>query len=192
MNFNKAPLWIGLGSLATTTFLAVSMFLFGTFSEIILKMMGTTLAIGWFGLMGSVPMRLVDSPEKASRGSILLTVTGIGASGIACLLTLGIIWSDTFRSTAYEKNTLILAILSFSAAYSSILVKYIQPASHPIPKTVMRFSVLCVMVVAFMLIELVIADWDIAAEFFYRFLAVASVLGVSGSIALPITKRIYS
>jgi len=186
MELKKGLLWAGIGALCVSALMAVVIFLLGTFGELETKLLMTTFTIGWYSLATSMAFGTYNRHLAIIAGTALLvSVTGV-------LVTLHIIWANgwDFSSETEVKVALILLILSFSLAHSSLLLKMLS--ANVWQNGIIFGTVGLIAVVGVMLINLIVSDFDAIPEFYYRFLAAAVVLDALGTILVPIVKKLVA
>ena len=176
---------MGLGALAVSTVITIGIFLFGSMDETQVRLILTTFAVGVYSLTG-----FAASSWKDKRFAVLGYV-GLVASVLAMAMAMRFIWDNNWSWKEGEiKFTLILNIVAFAAAYSSLLFRAVE-ARLAVVKLVYG-TIACVAAASFMLIFWILNDFEIASELYGRLTASFGVLGVVGGIALPIVKKLTS
>jgi hypothetical protein len=184
MDIKKALLWAGIGAVGITGLLSAFIFLFGNFGDTEIKLILTTLTVGWFGMTASLSMRESKEP---------LDLVQAGAAGVISLLgvldCLSIIWGN-WRMIEIEdrwKLSASLITLSFALAW----VAQIRPStsSHLAVFWTSLATLCCVVMAETMMLMLIYSNADYFSEMFFRLLATVTVLAVIGSIIRPMVRK---
>lgn len=174
-----------LASLGVSALLAIFVFLVGDFGDIELRILATTLTIGGYSLTG-----LCSSVLYARRKNIPLAISGMIASVLGFLITVGATW-EILDSDDVWRLVLLLAVLAFSIAHASLLL--LVQSDKKIVNFSLKATIGLITIVGLMLIYLVLTDDFLATgDFYYRLLGVFAVLDVLGTIATPVLKKFYS
>jgi len=189
-DFRTGLLWASIGALTLSAFIAAGIFLFGTFGELEWKLVITTLTIGWYNLAAFLTcgFREKGFPES------FLVITGAGflVAVFGTLLTLFLVWVDPdWSSEVLEglvKTVAILGILSFVLANASLLLK--MYSGNIAVTSLIAGTIFFIFIVAGLLSSLVLTDFDINSDFFYRFLATMGVFAALGNVLVPIVKKL--
>ncbi|KKT41718.1 MAG: hypothetical protein UW30_C0005G0032 [Candidatus Giovannonibacteria bacterium GW2011_GWA2_44_13b] len=189
MELRKGLLWAGIGALSLATFYAVSLFLFGTFSEFQVKVLLTTAAVGAYSLMGFCS---TGFKEKGMDNFVPLTAIAVGVSVVGAFVAMYLVWKIdmSFGHNLENKIKIELTclVLSFALAQSSLLIKAVS--DHVAVKSLVIGTLLFVGITAFMLINLILNKWDMNSELYFRFLITSFILSLGGSLTLPLVKKV--
>lgn len=187
MDLRKSLLWAGIGALGVSTLYAVLLFLFGQFNAFQVKVLATILTAGVYSLTSFCS---TGFKEKGLGNLEFLTVITILVSVAGAFLALDIIWLDHFKYNPVNetKAEFIMLILSFALAHISLLLKSFS--DHRAVKALIICTAVFVGAVALMLINWILQDFEIQAEIYARLMISLAVLGLGGSIALPLVKKV--
>lgn len=182
----KNLLWAGIGALGFGTLLTVSLFLFGTFNDTVVRLILTTFTVGIFSLTAFV------SVNNQNNFTTVLAYAGSLSSGLASVMILSVIWSEDWRWTdGKSKFTLVMCVFSFATAHSSLLLRALSFV-HKASTGLILGTVGCITIVSLMIIFLIISEDIPESDLFFRLLATFTVLAVAGSIATPMVKKLTS
>ena len=121
MDFKKGLLWTGLGAIMVSSLITIGIFLFGSMDETQVRLILTTFAVGVYSLTG-----FGASSWKEKRFAPLGYV-GLAASVFAMIMAMRFIWDKNWSWSEEDvKFTVILNIIAFAAAYSSLLLRAIE------------------------------------------------------------------
>lgn len=184
MEFKAGFLWAGVGALCLSALIAITIFLFGTFGELEIRLLATTLTIGWYSLVTSMVFGF------SNRNLVVITSAGLFVSVVGVFTTLHLIWADSlnFDNDTEIQTAFVLFVLSFSLAHSSFLLKTLS--SNVWQNGIIFGTIGFIAVVGVMLISLILSDFNIESELYYRFLAVAAVFDALGTALVPIVKKL--
>ena len=181
-----------IASLSISALVAIFIFLMGNFDgKIEIRILLTTLAIGGYSLSGLCSSALYD--KGRFRWFALL---GIIIAFAGFLVTVAGIWNATelLHIVGNWKMLIVLFILSFSAAHSSLLL--LAKSENTFVNWVLSATIFCIALVAALLINMVIGvfggNFTMAWDLQYRLLGVFAVLDVLGTIITPILRRVRS
>jgi len=183
-NFKKVFLITMIISLSISALIGIIIFLLGSFGEIEAKIIFTTLTIGGFSLTALCSSALYGKHRYVSFSAIGMIVAVIGF-----LITTLAIW-EILDFDKVGKLIAILIILSASIAHSSLLL--LIKSRKTIVNVLLMLTLLFISIVAFMLIILVLSEFDMDFEFYYRLLGVFAILDVLGTIVTPIILKVTS
>ncbi len=183
-NMKKAYLFALVLSLIASAAVAVFIFLLGTFGEVELRLLLTTLAVGIFSLAG-----LASTALSGNKKHDLFVFFGVVASIAGFVTAAGLIW-EVLTGETWGKTFLILAVMSYAAAHTSLLL--LIDSKKKIVIHARSATIGFVTVVALMLIYLVFASGDGIDESFFRFLGAFAVLDVLGTVVTPLLRRYYA
>ncbi|MDO8600601.1 MAG: hypothetical protein Q7R73_03215 [bacterium] len=188
MDFRKGLLWAGIGALSISTLYVVGLFLFGMFDEFTLRVLLTTLTIGTYSFFS---FATTGFKEKGWSHFEVVTNSGFIIAALGTLMTLNLIWSQNWEwNHGQAKTTLVLLIFSFALAHSSLLLKTL--ANHPAVQGVVIGTIFFITITAALLANLVLNARFDYSEGYFRFLITTTVLMVSGTIATPLVKKLFS
>ncbi|MDP2695713.1 MAG: hypothetical protein Q8O87_00480 [bacterium] len=178
-----------IASLSIGALIAIFIFLFTDgFGEAEIKILLTTLAIGFFSLTGLCSSALYERQKYK-----VVSVAGVITSLASFVITTGIIWEiiqwwniDEFPT----KSWMILIVLSISLAHSSLLL-LVQSEQKAVRISLIA-TLIFIALTATTLILMILYRFGDIDIFYYRLLGVFAVLDVLGTIVTPILKKVYS
>lgn len=171
-------------SLSVSALVGIVLFLIGSFGDLEVKILFTTLVIGLFsltGLCGSI----LYSRDRFANYSLITMVVSI--SGL--FLSILSIWEIVYVEDIW-KALVISIILSIAFAHSCLML--LIDSEKRIVNILLGVTHLFIFIVSLMLILLVVSGFDIDYEFYYRLIGVFAILDVLGTIVTPIVNKIYS
>ena len=176
----KKPFLISLiGSLCISAFIGVIIFLIGNFGELEMRILGTTISIGIFSLIGLFFANLCEKNKV-----LLFSSTGLIFTILGFLINVLFIW-DLLDDEIYWKSMLIFIIITLSALHAALIMLL---KSNNLVNTSIMATLLMIGLVAIFLISLVILDGDVSA-FVFRILGAIAILDGLGTIVTPLLKR---
>jgi len=169
-------------SLSVSAFIGIVLFLIGSFGDLEVKILFTTLVIGLFSLTGLCGSILFN------RGRFInYSILSMCTSVIGFLLAAVSIWEIADIGDIW-KALIILIVLSIAFAHSSLIL-LIDSESRMV-NVLLVLTHLFIAIVSLMLIVLVIDEFDISSELYYRLIGVFAILDVLGTIVTPIVHKI--
>ena len=177
---------MGVGAIAFSGIASALFFLVGAFNETVAKLMITTFAMGWYGMMASLIMRGNKDPLD-----ILQSVAGAVVCGLGFLVALHQIWA-VWGGHGDEFSKEVELMLTF-ASLSFALVWFAQLRKAVGSQAIQLLSWGTIVLVAAVEIMVLILIWHHEHEMnemFIRFLATFTVLAVTGSFILPILRKL--
>ncbi len=183
-SFKKVFLITMIISLSLSALIGIILFLIGDFGEIESKILFTTLTIGGFSLTALCSSALYDKHRYVAFSSLGMIIAVIGF-----LSTTTAIW-EILDFDDIWKMIIISIILSASIAHSSLLL--LIKSEKTIVNVSLVSTLLFISIVAIMLIVLVLSEFDLDFEFYYRLLGVFAILDVLGTIVTPIILKVTS
>ena len=173
-----------IGSLCVSALIAIFIFLLGSFGEIEVRILLTTLTIGCYSLTG-----LCCAALGEKRPSSVLAPTGMLVSVIGFLVNTVTIWEIADIDDTWQ-TVVILHILAVALAHAALML-HIQPRANHV-RSSLAGTLVMIGIVAGMLIALVLAEGDINSEFYFRLIGVFAILDVLGTIVTPILHKMSS
>lgn len=183
-NFKKTFLITMIVSLSISALIGIFVFLFGDFGETEEKLLLTTLTIGGYSLTG-----LCCSVLYEKRKFTTLALSGMVISIIGFLYTVLVIWEAIDLDDSW-KVLIIFIVLAASTAHASLLL--LIKTEKSLVNSALLATIIFISIVAFMLIILVLNEFDDVGEFYFRLLGVFAILDVLGTIVTPILNKVYS
>lgn len=186
MDLKKGLFSAAIGAIVFSGLIAVMALLFGVFNDTTARLLGTTFALGWYGMMASTAL----GRDGAKPLGVALTGVALGSSLVGSLIAMHLIWTTqtSFGDTEW-KWAFTCSGIAFSLSWASLvrnvdddLVAAVRLLSNAIGVVV---GIICLMV-----LSLVWEMFDMPGEFFFRFLAALTVIAVAGSCALPFVRRL--
>lgn len=179
----KAALYLFVSSLVACAIAAISIFVFGDFkSSFSGKILGTTFIIMIFSLTGLCNATLIEKKTNPVMGWI-----GLIMSGLAAFFPISIIWEFIDESDDLTQTILACVVLAVAIAYASLL-QLVQPRQKAL-LWMRRLTQACIGGVAAIVLMLIYEYITTKSEIIMRALGVLAVLGVLGTILLPILKK---
>ena len=178
----RSFLWMGIGAIAITAVWAVGIVLFGTFTEIQIKFILTTLVLGFYCLT-------FVATVGEGREHMALMIGGSIAALWGLWATLPLIWWPlSYYDQNVGKDAIALAVAAFAIALGSINFRLSARATISI--ILMGLTNLLVALVSWMFIWLIMTDFANAGEGTVRLLIASGILGVAGTITNPIVAKL--
>jgi hypothetical protein len=182
MDFKKAALWMGIGSIGSAALVIAVAFLFGAIGETVARFCASTLTFGWYGFM--LYLVLGEKPSLMNNSiaglAIVVAVTGLG-------LGLYLIWrsygahSDDLLELEFTTVAWSVGIAWFSQLYRRIT---------PVP-VVLWSTVVTLLLLVIGLGTLTVLIWSSdEPEFLFRLLASSGVLATAGTLILPLLRKV--
>jgi peptidoglycan biosynthesis protein MviN/MurJ (putative lipid II flippase) len=184
-DLTRVFLWALVGFLALTAALAIVLFLRGDFGETELRLLATTLALGFYSLTGLAGATVVARDWLASFGWLTIVVS---AGGL--ILAVVAIWANREgESEGLAKAALVSLVLSASFAWGSLLLPRRRDGDPGSLSAALVATLAAVAVLAGMLVILILREQE-PGDLYFRLLGVVAVLAVLGTLLLPIVRRI--
>jgi len=185
-NFKKTFLITMIISLSISALIGIFIFLFKDFGETEFRLLMTTLTIGGYSLIG-----LCCSVLYEKRKFIPLALSGMVISVIGFLYTVLVIWETIDLDNDFTwKFSIIFIVLAASTAHSCLLL--LIKSEKSLVNSALSATIIFISIVAFMLVILVLNEFDVVSEFYFRLLGVFAILDVLGTIVTPILNKVYS
>jgi hypothetical protein len=183
MDLKRLFLTVVIIALCAAALLGIGVFLFGTFGETELKILGTTVFFAFYSLTALCSAALYEK-----KMYVPLALLGMVTSAGALIMALYLIWVSNWVNEVPWKVGVTLGILAFSFAHAGLLFL----SSHPstLSKLIRAGTVVFIGIVALMLIFLTLDSTIFEAELFYRFLGVFAIIDVLGTIVTPLTRKL--
>ena len=174
-----------LAGLGLSAIIGIYVFIAGSFKETEIRLLLTTVDIGLFSLMGLCAAIWFDRREL-----LPLAYTSLVVSAIALVIGILTIW-EVFEAS--DETMLKLfgtsAISATALAYVSLI--FLLRGDSNVVRNTIYFATGCLSVIWFMLVGLIIFEWDVE-ESYFRMLGVFSILTITATIAAPILKKILA
>src|SRR3989344_5727487 len=174
MELKRGFLWAGIGSLCLCAFTAIFIFLFGTFGELEMQLLFTTLVIGLYGLV-------MFSAFGLEKKFVLVTLIGLVDGIVGVFTKMILIWGvhSAVNDEFLLKTAAISLIASFSIAHSALLLKVLSEVRGA--NLIVNGTIGFVGIVGFMLAFLILAPEGSVSGLYLRLLAVFGVLDLFGT-----------
>lgn len=191
MDIKKGLLWMGLGAIGFTGICSALFFLFGSFGETAVRLLASTLTLGWYGMAASLSLRLGDGVGAKVQNGFAVVVCALGL-----FVGLHLIWASNglpFLEWGFKKEfELIFTFfsLSFTLLWFSRLVRSAADSQMVAWCSMAATGLVCIG--ELMILILIWSEGRDLGDFFYRLLAVVTVLGVTGTVARMILRKISS
>ncbi len=190
----KIFLMMIIAVMVVTALIAIYIFIFSQFHDPNqIKIMGTNLYLGVSSIL-ALCCSLIFNRKYFKYYSLL----GISIIGVALIYNISSIWVDDFyRYYSYE-NQIACNILSVSFAYTSLL--FLVETKNKIVNTILYTTVVIIFILTGLSIwELLYPEQLLefiktvfhTVDTFVRLIGVLSVLGVLGTIVLPIINKYF-
>lgn len=173
-----------IGSLGVAALVAIIMFLFGKFGSVELKTLATTLFVSAYSIISLGSLAVYSRKQYRP-----VALSGVALSVVAFAMTMFLIWGGEM-GLEYWRVATVTGILAFSTAHSSLLL--LARSKDTVVNTFVTATIFFVAIVASMMIYSELSGWGSVGETFYRFLGVAVVFDVLGTIVTPILKKVRS
>ena len=164
-------------------------FVFGSFSDIQIRIMITSLSLTVFSLTGLSCAVWIEKKKL-----LPLAYSGITVSGLTWLIIVWLIWKlsehPAHRMEALARLGAMGVVLSLSLAYSSLLLT--QRAAAGFVDNIIYFTLGCLSVVAIMQFWLIWFFWFVQPpqSQFWRVLGVFAILTVLGTVLAPLVRQL--
>lgn len=186
IHFKKVFLITLIVSLSISALLGIIIFLAGSFGEISVKILFTTLTVGGFSLTGLCCATLFDKKRFT-----IFAILGIIISFLGFLTVTFLIWEMIpLGFFDFWKTALIITITSFSFAQASLLL--LIKSDKTIVNVSLSTTLLFISLVALELIFLILIEFNDVDELWFRILGVFAILDVLGTIITPIILKVTS
>ncbi len=181
----KAFLITMIASLSISALMGILVILIGTLGETEAKILGTTLALGGFSLIGLCCSTLYDkiNYKMFSTAGMLVCILGFVHSTLMIWQVYG---TNNWELPLKVLGTFIIVSLSMAQASILLLIKYKNKKT----RNVLWTTVGLICVVALMLLAMVYELIDGGSELFFRTLSVFAILDALGTITTPILNKI--
>lgn len=170
-----------IGAIAIAAFIANGLFLFGSFGDLEIRILITTLALGGFSLTALCSSRIYSKPQLQS-----FSLTGMAVSVIGFILMVIFVW-ELWDTDWSWRITADFIILSVALAHISLLL-LIAPQTTLI-NWIRNITFVCIGIVGLMLIWGISNEFE-NGEFFFRMLGVFAIMDVLGTILVPVLNKI--
>jgi hypothetical protein len=172
-------------SLCIGALIGIVIFLFGSFGEIEVKILGTTLIIGGYSLLG-----LCCSALYEKKHGNIFALLGIISALLGFIWFVGLIWSgyDFIDFDNTLELILTFIIVPVSLAQSSLIL--LINSDNKMGKMTVWATIFFIIILTLMLL---IAVWNIDfdfGDFYFRLLGVVGILDVLGTIVSPILNKV--
>ncbi len=175
-----------IGSLCVSALVGIMIIMSGSFGELEIKVLVTTLLIFCYSIPGLCSSTIYE------KGNLrLFSILGMGLALITCIYMLCLIWNivefnlfDTFK----WKIIGTLNLLCWSSGHISLIL--LINNKHNIVSTLKNLTILFSAIMDYMIL---ISLWSILdlSDFYYRLMWVFGILITLGTIGTPILNTIY-
>jgi hypothetical protein len=167
-------------SLVLSAIAGIIVFLVGSFDDLEIRILFTTVIISVFSLTGLINASLLDKPTLKAFGYLALAV-----STCAFLIDLQNIWINSIDTGQFAGD---ISIIALACAHASLLLA-INTKKGGV--RIVRMFTLCFITILAGLIIYVINNFDtFADDFYYRLLGVFAILDALGTITTPILNKL--
>lgn len=180
---------MGLGAIGFTGVCSAFFFLFGSFGDTAVRLLMSTFTLGWYGMVASLSLSSGDGTGAKVQNGFAVVVCALGL-----LFGLHLVWasnSSPFSEWGFKKEfefILTFFSLSFTLLWFSRLVRSAADNQTVAWCSMATMGLVCIG--ELMVLILIWSEGHDLGGFFYRFLAVVTVLGVTGTIARMILRKI--
>lgn len=168
-------------AIAIAAFIAIGLFLFGSFGDLEIRILITTLSLGGFSLTALCSSRIYNKPQLQG-----FSLTGMAVSVIGFILMVVFVW-EIWDTDWSWRITADFIILSVALAHISLLL-LIEPQTILI-NWVRNITFVCIGIVSLMLMWGIYNEFE-NGEFFFRILGVFAIMDVLGTILVPVLNKI--
>lgn len=184
-DMRRLLLRVFIGFLSLTALLAIVSVLIGKPGDIQLKVLGTTFSI-CAGSIGAMPC----AGFLERKGAKAVGRTGLIATAVAVLLTIGGIWGQVpglppWIVNAYWKTTATVGVIAGAVAYGCLLCLPKLAAQYRWTQTA---SLVLIGLLAVQIIVAVVGEINV--DWYYRVMAALSIVVVLLSLVIPICTRL--
>ncbi len=182
----KAFLITMIVSLSISALIGIAVIIIGNLGETESKILGTTLAIGGFSLVG-----LCCSTLYERKNFKLFSTIGMGVCVLGFIQSALMIWEVYGRGVEWEwtyKILITLIVISLSMAQASILL--LIKIKNKNARTALWITIGLICALGLMILLLVYEIITDRSEFYFRFLSVVAILDALGTITTPILNKI--
>jgi hypothetical protein len=179
---------VSIACLCLAALIAIVALLSGDFDETEGKVTLTTLAVAIYNLTGMAAVAVRARPGLAPIGFL-----GIGASAIAFVLVLVLIWQDWDDGgdeSALAQAWGIASVAAISLTQAGLLLAGRHESDSNLVRGIVNVTLLAVALVAALLIVAIAREFDDDNEAGYRVLGALAVLDVLGMLLIPILRRL--
>lgn len=176
----KAFLIALIGALSISALMGVFIMLFGRFGEIEGKILVTTLNVGFFSIMGLVSFSLFKQK--------FISQLGVFFAIFFFLWSVLLTWEVTKLINDSVKMSLSLIVV-VGALFHSSLMLLTKPDKKPV-QIALYSTIALTVIISLMLLYLILIEFHIDREMFFRVLGAFAILDAFGTILTPILKKI--
>lgn len=178
----KAFLWMLIASLSISALIAIIIFLGGDTGGTQGRVLMTTLAVGFYSLLGLCCTSLYD------RGRYIPVVAlGLLAAIAGFVYSVVLIWSDTIVGTNW-RVLFTLLVISVAFAHASLLL--LIDLTKNLAQLARALTLGFITVVAGLLIFKIFGGDDGGTDVLWRAIGVFAVLDALGTIVTPLLRKI--
>lgn len=171
-------------SLVVSAAIAIWIFIFGSFGELQMRLLATTIGVSFYSLMMLCSLTLYEK-----KGYVIFSVAGVLVAVLGFAQLSGLIWGDMSVLSDTWRWQIMFIIMTFSTAHASLLL--IAKTVRYITMSIQFATLVCIFVVALMLSNIVLSDSiSQIGDSYYRTLGTVAVLDVLGTLLLPILQKL--
>lgn len=182
MNYKRILLITMIISLVISALVGIYIFIFGDWDETEMKIFGTTLAVAAYSLLG-----FCSSVNQNRKYLKWVSILGVIISFIAFVMVTYSIWWHPDDGGIFWKTSMTASIVAFCLAHISLM--YLVKPKSKATRIALLATIAFIIIVAGMLINVIICDFDIA-ERCARLLGVFAILDVLGTITTPLLNKL--
>jgi len=184
MNYKRFLLITMISSLVICALVGIYILLFGDWGETEMKVFATTQIVAFFSLLG-----FCSSLHQNRKYYQWISILGVLASFVGFVLTTYLIWW-TMEGGEHKnvwRASFIAGIVAFCLAHISLML--LVKLKSRFTKYVLLTTIIFILIVAGMMINAVICDFDLGDRCL-RLLGVFAILDVLGTITTPLINKL--
>ncbi|MFZ2537634.1 MAG: hypothetical protein WAX04_01880 [Oscillospiraceae bacterium] len=172
-------------SLSISALIGILVILVGNLGEMEARILGTTLALGGFSLVGLCCSTIYDKPKYK-----IFSAAGMVVCILAFVHSTLLIWQAYGIDNWEWPLKLLVSFIIISLSMGQISILLLINYKNKKARNVLWITIGLICVVGFMLLAMVYDLIDGGTEVFFRFLSVFAILDALGTITTPILKKI--
>jgi len=184
MNYKRFLLITMVSSLVVCALVGIYILLFGDWGETEMKVFSTTQIVAFFSLLG-----FCSSLHQNRKYFKWISIMGVFASLVGFVLTTYMIWwtMEEGQNGDVWRAAFIAGIIAFCLAHISLML--LVKLKSRLTKYVLIATIVFILIVAGMMINAVICDFDLGDRCL-RLLGVFAILDVLGTITTPLINKL--
>lgn len=190
--------WASIGAIGMTGLVSALILLVGTWNDTTGKILLTTFAVGGYGLLASLSLRVEAATADPLRGlNVGQSLVGVIASFAGLLIAAHMIWSERYLDWLFssEGNEVRWEFTMLSIAFTTVWIAQLRSYAARVTDLVLwtsRSTLGMVILAELMVLYVMWADNIPESEAFWRVLAALTVLAVTSTLITFILRKLSS